>query len=231
MSADAEPDVPIAWWGLVSSATAPIALIGGWTLAAGRQSGGFDPTRETISELAARGSEDPWVMSTALVAVGVAHVVTAAALRPAGDAGRLVLATGGVATMLVATFPLTTGGGPNAAHSAAATVALGSLAVWPALAGPHRRRVPVLLRPAARAAATLALLGALGWFLVELVSDGDRVGLAERTAAGSQALWPLAVVASAWFSRRRAAAGGHRPAAGVPQTRGIVGGRRESGSS
>jgi hypothetical membrane protein len=215
----------------VSSATAPVALIGGWTLAASRQSGGFDPTRETISELAARGSDDAWVMSGALVAVGVAHVFTATALRPAADAGRLALATGGVATMLVATFPLTVGGGPNAAHTAAATVALGALAIWPAVAGRRRHQVPVLLRPKACTAATVVLVGSLCWFFGELVSDGARIGLAERTAAGAQALWPLAVVASAWFSRRRAAAGAPRPAADVPLTRGTGDGRREYGSS
>ncbi|MDP9417533.1 MAG: hypothetical protein M3P48_06825, partial [Actinomycetota bacterium] len=41
----------------------------------------------------------------------------------------------------------------------------------------------------------------VGWFAVELRSDSPRVGLAERMAAGAQALWPLAVVAGAGGGR------------------------------
>jgi hypothetical protein len=63
-------------------------LIGGWQLAAARQSGGFDPVRETISALASRGATDAWVMTAALAAVGVCHTVTAAGLAPAAVAGR-----------------------------------------------------------------------------------------------------------------------------------------------
>jgi len=36
----------------------------------------------------------------------------------------------------------------------------------------------------------------LAWFFTELLMGGQRVGLAERVAAGAQAVWPLAVVLS-----------------------------------
>ena len=49
--------------GCVSSAAAPVLLIGGWTVAAGRQRGGFDPVVETISALAAHGADDRWLMT------------------------------------------------------------------------------------------------------------------------------------------------------------------------
>ncbi len=42
------------------------------------------------------------------------------------------------------------------------------------------------------------LLALVGWFGVELAADSGRVGLAERAAAGAQALWPLVV---AWGCR------------------------------
>jgi hypothetical protein len=45
--------------------------------------------------------------------------------------------------------------------------------------------------------ATLTLLLALAWFFSEQISNGQRVGLAERVAAGTQAIWPLAVVLAA----------------------------------
>src|ERR1700677_2147993 len=101
----------VPWWGLVSSAVAPVLLVGGWTLAAGRQPGSFDAVTATISSLAAEGATDRWVMTLALVGTGACHVITGLALRPAALPGRLILMTGGAATVLVATFPETAGNG------------------------------------------------------------------------------------------------------------------------
>jgi hypothetical membrane protein len=190
-----------AWWGLASSSAAPVLLIGGWTLAAARQRPAFDPVTQTISELAAHGSDDRWVMSGALVGLGLCHLVTASALRPAATVGRLVLAGGGAATVLVAAYPLTVGAGSSRAHTLVATVALGSLAIWPAAAWRRSPEAPPPLRPAVCAAASLALLGGLAWFGYELGTDGSRIGLTERVAAGSQAVWPLVVVV--WSRRVR----------------------------
>jgi hypothetical protein len=106
-----------------------------------------------------------------------------------------------VATVLVAAYPLTVGAGSSRAHTFAATVALGSLAIWPAAAWRRSPETPPPLRPAVCAAASLALLGGLAWFGYELGTDGSRIGLAERVAAGSQAVWPLVVVV--WSRRGR----------------------------
>jgi hypothetical membrane protein len=186
------------WWGLVSSAAAPVLLIGGWTVAAGRQRGGFDPVVETISALAAHGADDRWLMTTALAGLGACHLTTALALRAAAGPGRVLLAVGGVGTLLVAAFPLPAGGGGSAAHTAAAAVSFVALATWPLLAGRSSSEVAAL-RPAVSVAAGAVLLGLVGWFFVELVADTDRVGLSERVAAGAQSLWPLA---AAWGARR-----------------------------
>jgi hypothetical protein len=193
------PRVP--WWGLVSSIAAPVLLIGGWTVAAGVQPVRFDAVVRTISELAARDTPHRWLMTTALVGVGLSHLVTAYALGPASPAGRLVHGLGGLSTLLVAAFPLPAGGRSSVAHTAAAAVAFVSLAVWPAFAW-TRPQVPkrcavALLGPQACAVATLTLLLALAWFFSEQISNGHRVGLAERVAAGTQAVWPLAVVLAA----------------------------------
>jgi hypothetical protein len=186
-------------WGVLSSVAAPVLLIGGWTLAARLQPGGFDPVTDTISALAADDAGHRGVMTAALAGVGAAHVGTALALRPAHPAGRWVLAAGGVATALVAVYPLPTGDGSSTPHSVAAGVAFVSLGVWPAMSWrrrPARRpgAEPVPFRPALALAASGVLLAGLGWFFAELFKDGDRVGLSERVAAGSQALWPLAAV-------------------------------------
>jgi hypothetical membrane protein len=193
-AADRHVERPAPWWALVSSAAAPVLLIGGWTVAATRQPGGFDSVQDTISALAALDATDRWIMTTGLAGLGVCHVVTALGLRPLAVPGRVVLAVGGVATVLVAAYPLPAGGGSSTAHTAVAAVAFGALSVWPALAW-HRGRLHA--RPARAAVglgAAAVLTGLLGWFGAELALDDGRVGLAERVTAGAQALWPLAAV-------------------------------------
>jgi len=87
-------DVP--WWGVVSSAAAPVLLVSGWTAAASLQPR-FDPVAGTVSALAAQGATDRWVMTLTFLVVGGCYIVTALALRPAGATGRLILIAGAVA--------------------------------------------------------------------------------------------------------------------------------------
>jgi len=61
----------------------PVLMIGGWTVAAALQPGSFDQVTGTISALAGYAATDRWVMTLALAGVGICHVVTALALRPA----------------------------------------------------------------------------------------------------------------------------------------------------
>ena len=180
----------IPWWALGSSASAPVLLAGGLTLAEALQPAGYSPVRDTISALAARGATDRWVMTSALAGLGACHVVTAVGLRPARLGGHAVLAAGGVATLMVAAFPQPVVGN-SVAHTVAATVAFVSLSAWPLFAAHRRSPAPLLARGSSTVASAL-LLGLVIWFVAE-VHGGER-GLAERAAAGAQALWPLAVV-------------------------------------
>jgi hypothetical membrane protein len=184
----------VPWWGLVSSAAAPVLLVGGWTVAAGLQPGSFDAVVGTISALAAEGAADRWVMTLALAGLGACHVITGLALRPAPSAGRLVLMSGGAATALVAAFPETAGEGGSLPHTFWAAVGFVALAVWPLAALRRGPAGPGCLRPAVCASAAGVLLGLLVWFGAELISGGRQVGLAERVLAGAEAVWPLAVV-------------------------------------
>lgn len=192
------PSTRPPWWALVSASAAPVLLIGGWTIAAGRQPD-FNSVHDTISALAAHGAHDRWLMTSALAGLGVCHVITAAGLREARTPGRLLQALGGVATVLVAAFPLPAEGG-SSAHAAAAGTAFVALAAWPALAW-RRDADAVLLRPKPAMTAAGGLLALVAAFGASLSTDA--VGLTERVAAGAQALWPLAVVVSAWRARRR----------------------------
>lgn len=186
------------WWAVLSSACAPVLLIGGWQLAAARQPGGFDPVDHTISALAARGATQPWIMTTALVGVGVCHAITAAGLASAAVPGRALLAAGGAATVALAALPLpVTGDSP--AHVAAASIAFSALSLWPAFAA-RRGAMP---GPVVCRCAAVGLLGLLSWFGVgyfDYFGEGSRIGLSERVLAGAQALWPLVAVL---LARRR----------------------------
>jgi hypothetical membrane protein len=186
----------LPWWTWCSASAAPVLLIGGWTVAGARQPPGYDPVAQTISALAAVGAGDRWIMTLGLAGVGVCHLLTGLGLRPAAPFGRVVLAGGGVMTIAVAACPLPGDGGSSTAHGIAAAAAFAALAIWPALA--WRRRVdPIrMLRRSVALSVSAMLLGLVGWFVAELAS-GARVGLAERVAAGAQALWPLVVVLSA----------------------------------
>ena len=192
---------PVPWWAVLSSACAPVLLIGGWQLAATRQLGGFAPMSQTISALAGRGATDRWIMTTALVGVGACHGITAVGFAPAAVVGRLLLGAGGAATVALAAFPLSVTG-ESSVHMASASVAFTTLSLWPALAwrrhGTPGHRSSVV--------AACGLLTLLSWFGIEYLSGSPRIGLSERVLAGAQALWPLAAVLLARRSECHAAA-------------------------
>ena len=209
----------VPWWGVASSALAPVLLAGGWTLAAGLQPGSFDAVSGTISALAARGAADRWVMTLALAGTGACHVVTGGALRPAAAAGRLVLVAGGVAVVLVAAFPETAGGDVPLPHALWSAVAFVALAAWPLAACRRGPCVPALLRLGACAVAAGVLAGLLVWFGAELAGAGRQLGLAERAVAGAEAAWPLIVVLACRRSQSRTRTRRKNPASAGTQGR------------
>ena len=185
----------VPWWGMVSSAAAPVLLVGGWTAAAALQPH-FDQIADTVSSLAAPGATDRWVMTATFLVIGVCYIVTGLALRPAGPAGRLILMAGAAGGMLVAANPEQPGNPYPAGHIIWASIGFACLTTWPAGAWRRGSAVPWGLRPAVAAAAVAVLLALLSWFVVELITGAGQVGLAERVAGCAQATWPLAVVLS-----------------------------------
>jgi len=224
---------------VVTAAAAPALLVTGWTVAGARQGPGYDPVRDTISELAGEGATDPWLMGGALVLLGCCYAATAAALHAAGLPSRFLLAVGGVATVALVAFPRPQVGG-SPAHGVVATVAVLALSLWPAgTALRLPRRVPrevaaspagtppwAFRRPVALAV-TAALLALFGWSVAE-VTGGSRTGLAERVAALAVTLWPLAAVLSARRAHRHWTARPSDPPR--PDGPPVSPGRREAGA-
>ncbi|WP_446219802.1 DUF998 domain-containing protein [Micromonospora sp. IBHARD004] len=193
-------------WAVTTAAAAPVLLVGGWTVAGSRQPGGYDPVRDTISELAGQGATDSWIMIGCLVLLGCCYLATAAVLHAAGLPSRFLLAVGGVATIALVAFPRPKVGG-SLGHGTVATVAVLALVLWPAGSAlwlprngdaghPARAEPPWAFRRAVALTVTALLLGLFGWFTFE-VTGGSRTGLAERVAAVAVALWPLLAVLSA----------------------------------
>jgi hypothetical membrane protein len=213
----------VPWWGVVSSAAAPVLMVAGWSVAAGLQPRPVNPVAEPVSALAAVGAADRWVMSLTFVVVGACVFVTALALRPARTAGRLILMTGAVAGMLVAAVPEHPGTNFPVPHMICAAAGCAGVVAWPVGAWRRGPLVPWGLRPAVSAGAVAVLLALVAWFGVELITGGGLAGLAERTFGAALALWPLAVVASCRRAARKdtrpslsslstRSAGAHRPA-------------------
>ena len=191
----------VPWWGVVSSAAAPVLMAGGWTLAAGlQQPHSYSQIADTVSALAAPGAADRWVMTATFLVVGACDAITGFALRPARSLGRLILMGGAVAGVLVAANPELPGTRFPLPHMICAAAGCVALVTWPAAAWRRGPSVPWGLRPAVSAGAVAVLLALLAWFAVELITAGGQVGLAERVFGAGQALWPLAVVASCQYS-------------------------------
>jgi hypothetical protein len=193
------PGVP--WWGVVSSAAAPVLMVAGWTVGADLQRS-FDPVADTVSALAAPGAADRWVMTLTFVVVGVCYFVTGLALRPARMPGRLVLMAAAVAGVLVAANPEHPGTSLPVPHMIWGAAGCAALVAWPAGAWRRGPSVPWGLRPTVSAGAVAVLLALLAWFAAELITGGGQAGLAERIFGAAQALWPLTVVVSCCYAAR-----------------------------
>ncbi|WP_461084729.1 DUF998 domain-containing protein [Streptomyces deserti] len=181
-------------WALFSSGCAPVLLAGGWTIAGVLEGPAYDPATQTISVLAAEGASGFWVMTGALVALWVCHLLTAWGLRAAALAGRVALAGGGVSALVVALVPAPSSGG-SLRHGSVAAVGFVLLAVWPILAADRSGTAPWGLRPAPSVVATALIGVGAAWFLIEIQGHG-AIGVAERFVTFIQSLWPFVVVAS-----------------------------------
>jgi len=187
---------------LISAALAPVFFVGG-TVVAELLTTGFDPVRQTISELAAVDAPTQVFMTLMFVLTGLCHVVTAACVPGLAWPGRIALALAGVALFAVAAFPLPADGSTPLDHRLAAMAGFVLLALWPVLSMRRGRQYPWVMRPWGAVLSTLvvgATCVAFAW--IEAQPDATMVGLAERVAAYLESLWPAVVVMVLWRHQR-----------------------------
>ncbi|CCH80441.1 putative integral membrane protein [Nostocoides japonicum T1-X7] len=186
----------------VASATvAAVALVGGWTWAASRYPG-FDVVHDSLSSLSASSTAHRWIMTTAWVVTGLAHVVTALVMPGLRRRARACFALGGVFVVLIAALPIPEPGVNFTPHVLASAGATACLALWPWLAAdpdaPWPLRVPV-------ARVATVVMGALGLvLLVSMLGHWYAFGLTERSVALAEVGWPLVTAVGMWWRHRHA---------------------------
>jgi hypothetical membrane protein len=182
---------PVPWWTVATALGAPAVLIGGSAIIGIHQPPGYDAVTDTISTLASYGADNRWLLTGALVSVGFCYLMTALGLRPAARPGRLLLALGGISTMMVAVFPQPTVGS-SALHLGVAGVGFVALTLWPAAAYQRQRHAPWVLRRVVTLAVTFVLLCILAWFGWS-INGGPDPGVAERVVVSAETVWPMLV--------------------------------------
>ena len=176
-------------WTVAAGVAAPALLVAGFLAAAALQPRSYNPVRDTISELASQRATDSWVMTSALVSLGLCYLLCAAGLRPAGRVCRCLLATGGLATLAIAALRQPSHG-YSLGHELAVIAAALTCCTWPAFAWHRPQHAPLLARHPSYAAAGVQI-GLAAWYALE--SHGALLGVAERCAAAAPPLWLGAV--------------------------------------
>jgi len=186
----------------VAAIIGPIQSVSGW-LIAGALWPGYDPVRQTISDLAAPDSPVNVIMSSFFVLGGTLTLIASIYARTLAMPGRIALFLAAICTYGLTIFP-TPLIGYSLMHRIFAIASFVLSAAWPLLAMRKRKDAPWIIRPAASIAAT-ALQAALAlWFLSSWTDPtATDVGVWERVVAVSQSLYISIVIIVIYVSQRR----------------------------
>lgn len=187
------------WTTVGLSVLAPLVLLGG-LLAAQAAWPGPDPLDQSLSTLAGLGATSRWIMVSTLGLTGVLLVLVAAGLRARVPTPAWLLLGAGGAMLLVAGLEPQPVGGYNPVHMVAAGLAWLFFSTWPLGLAFSSSVEPRLRWASGIAVVVLAVL--VGWFTVELVTDGPWYGLSQRVVVLAQAVWPIVVTAATGLTPR-----------------------------
>lgn len=184
-------DRPAPAWVLVTAGLAPVLIIGGWLAAGAMQPASYSPLRDTVSALAGQGGAQPWIVTSALFAVGGCYLATAVGLAALRFPARILLALAGLCSIGIAASP-EPAVGSTPQHLAWAALGAAAITVWPAFTVRRGPGQPLILTARGAAIVTVVFVALTGWLLVE-TQDGALLGLSERVMTGVMTTWPFVV--------------------------------------
>ena len=181
----------------------PFQSAAGW-LIAGSMWPGYDPVRQTISDLAANESPVKLIMSAFFVVGGVLTLIASIYGRTLAMPGRVALFVAAICTFGLTIFP-TPLIGYSIEHRVFAIASFVLSAGWPLLAMRKRADAPWIIRPTASIIGTALQTVLALWFLSSWTDPTNTtVGVWERVVAVSQALYVSVVLVVCYFSQAKA---------------------------
>jgi len=205
--ANLKPSVAKNWVGKPAIIAAYIGLVQswlGWTIA-GSLWHGYDPVRQTISDLAANESPVKYLMSAFFLLGGTLSLVGAIWARGLAMPGRVAIFISGLATYGLTIFP-TPLIGYSVPHRIFAITSFVLSSAWPLLAMRFDKSYPALIRPLASILVTAGFAAFSVYFLIVWTDPNvTNVGVVERVLAVSQSWYLVAVILTLNFFQKRAA--------------------------
>ncbi|MEN9967021.1 MAG: hypothetical protein RL036_254 [Actinomycetota bacterium] len=189
---------------LIASTIGPVQSILGWVIS-GSLWPGYDPIRQTISDLAADDSPVQAIQTSFFFLGATLTVIGALSARTLALPGRIVLLLAGLATYALAIFTTPSQTGHSDLHRLSASISFVLMSAWPLFAMRFRKDAPWVIRPVAAISATVGLAVISIWFLLTwLDPTATNIGVAERVIVTAQVLWLSFTVWVCWLIQKRA---------------------------
>ena len=186
---------------LVAAIIGPIQSVLGWTIA-GALWVGYDPVKQTISDLAANESPVQGIMSAFFVLGGILTLVAAVYAKTFAMPGRVALFVAAICTFGLTIFP-TPLVGYSIWHRIFAISSFVLSAGWHLFAMRTRKDAPWILKPPAAIIGTALQTALALWFLSTWTDpNANDVGVWERVVAVSQSLYVSVVVIVIYLGQR-----------------------------
>jgi hypothetical membrane protein len=187
---------------LIASTIGPVQSILGWVIA-GSLCPGYDPIRQTISDLAADDSPVQAIQTSFFFLGATLTVVGAIWARTLALPGRILLLLAGLATYALAIFTTPSQTGHSDLHRLSATISFVLMSAWPLFSMRFSKSAPWIVRPLAAISATILLAVISVWFLLTwLDPTSTNIGLAERVIVTAQVMWLSLTVWVCWAIER-----------------------------
>jgi hypothetical membrane protein len=187
---------------VIAALIGPIQSVMGWVIA-GSLWAGYDPVKQTISDLAANESPVKWVMSSFFILGGTLSLIGAVYARTLAMPGRVALFVSGLCTYGLTIFP-TPLVGHSDMHRLFAISSFVLSAGWPLLAMRRSADAPRIIKPLASIIGTSAQAILALWFLYVWADPATtNIGVWERVVSTTQSLYVSVVVLSIYRAQQK----------------------------